>query len=192
MDFLVRTGLDRTLRAAAARSIPIVGICGGYQMLGRRIRDPDGVEGNPGDTPGLGLLGVETVLEQAKALARVEGRNLGIPFLAEGEPCAGYEIHMGRSIADADLRSPLVVTCRNGASCEEPAGAGSEDGLIQGHYWHGFFQSDRARDGLLAWLARRKGLDWDPAGKQENRSEEASFDKLAEAVASHVNLSGFL
>jgi adenosylcobyric acid synthase len=192
MEFLVRTGLDRALRAAAARSIPILGICGGYQLLGRSIRDPHGVEGNPGDTQGLGLLAVDTVLEKEKELARVEARNLEVPFLEPGGACEGYEIHMGRTVAYGNARPVLLVTRRNGSLCEEPAGAATEDGLIQGHYLHGFFGNESARSGLLRWLAERKGLDWGPAGKEESRSEDQVFDRLAEALSRHADLSGFL
>jgi adenosylcobyric acid synthase len=192
MEFLARTGLDRAIRAAAARAIPILGICGGYQMLGRSIRDPMGAEGSPGVTQGLGLLAVDTVLEKAKELARVEARNLKIPFLEAGAACAGYEIHMGRTMAIGGGGPLLYVTRRNGAVCEEPAGAASDDGLIHGHYLHGFFQSESSRSALLRWLAQRKGLDWDPAGKDGNQSEEAVFDKLAEALSRHADLSGFL
>jgi adenosylcobyric acid synthase len=192
MEFLARTGLDRSVRAAAARSIPVLGICGGYQMLGRSIRDPHGVEGNPGVTEGLGLLGIETVLETEKELARVEARNLRLPFLREGEACGGYEIHAGRTTAAADPRAPLAVTRRNGAPCEETAGAGSGDGLIQGHYLHGFFDGENARTGLLRWLAARKGLDWRPLAGEAGHSGDGAFDLLADAVSSYADLSGFI
>ena len=192
MDFLARAGLDRALRAAAARAIPMMGICGGYQMLGRSIRDPHGVEGNPGDTRGLGLLAADTVLEREKELARVEARNLRVPFFAAGEACAGYEIHMGRTVAEGNARPLLEITRRNGKACREPAGAASENGLIQGHYLHGLFESEAVRTGLMRWLAARKGLDWDPAGREGSHSADEVFDRLADALARHADLSGFL
>jgi adenosylcobyric acid synthase len=150
------------------------------------------VEGNPGDTQGLGLLAVDTILEKEKELARVEARNLEVPFLEPGGACEGYEIHMGRTVAYGNARPVLLVTRRNGSLCEEPAGAATDDGLIQGHYLHGFFGNESARSGLLRWLAERKGLDWGPAGKEESRSEDQVFDRLAEALSRHADLSGFL
>lgn len=87
-DFLRESGLARALSAAADRTVPILGICGGFQILGKGVRDPHGIEGAPWETAGLGLLPVETVLELEKELGRVEAENVGFPFLPAGAMCA--------------------------------------------------------------------------------------------------------
>jgi adenosylcobyric acid synthase len=166
-DFLRESGLDRVLHAAARRDIPILGICGGFQILGRLIRDPHGIEGGPGETPGLGLLPVETILEREKELCRVEAENLGFPFLPQGEAIQGYEIHMGRTSVFGTESPLLRLRRKNGAMISGTAGFGSDSGLVSGCYVHGLFDLPGVATGLFRWLSARKGLDWpharDPA-----------------------------
>lgn len=156
--FLKRSGMDRVLIAAAARGIPLLGICGGYQILGRSIRDPYGVEGDPGETAGLGLLPVVTVLEREKELRRVRAENLAFPFLARGEECHGYEIHMGRTRIHGEGR-PLLRN-REIAAEERDSGCLDVTALIFGVYLHGLFDGAPVRQGFYRWLCGRKGLDW--------------------------------
>jgi adenosylcobyric acid synthase len=173
-DFLRDSGLARSLRAAAERNVPILGICGGFQILGTVVRDPYGVEGPPGETAGLGLLSVETVLEREKELSKVEAENLGFPFLAEGAACAGYEIHMGRTTpidgnGASGTGAPLLRLLRkNGDSLYEAAGFKSVSNPIFGCYLHGLFESPAVRIGLFRWLSGRKGLDWREAADTVN------------------------
>jgi adenosylcobyric acid synthase len=188
MEFLNRSGLGRFLTSAAGRGIPILGICGGYQMLGKTIRDPHGVDGRPGETAGLGLLDVETVLEKEKELWRVEVMNLAIPFLGPGENCGGYEIHMGRTIPRGQSGPLMEVIRRNGASCLNPAGTASSNGLVFGWYVHGFFDRPETRRSLLAWLTARKGLEWSFGAQDGNKKDAEVFDRLSYALVSHVDL----
>ncbi len=178
-DFLRQTNLDRVLLAAEARRIPILGICGGFQILGRVIRDPHGMEGtgldgmglekngvkqnDSAETKGLGLLPIETSLEREKELCRVEAENLALPFLAEGDFCDGYEIHMGRSApieADDADRPLLRMVRKNGVPQMESGGFISVSGLVFGCYLHGMFDRREVREALYRWLCARKGLDW--------------------------------
>ncbi len=143
----------------------VIGICGGFQMLGQVVRDPQGFEGEPGDSPGLGLLDLETTLAPEKQLRRVEGH-----LTLEQAPVSGYEIHMGVSRGTA-LKRPVA---RWGNTVD---GAMSEDGQIIGTYLHGLFDTKPAQDALLRWvgLAVAETPDY-----REQR--EAGIERLADAL----------
>ena len=162
--FLRSTGLDRMLTAAPARGIPIFGICGGFQILGRLIKDPFGLEPSEGaevarETDGLGLLPLETVLEKGKILSRVEARNLALPFLPRDLAVSGYEIHQGRTTAAGPDRPALRVSGRNGELHADVDGYVADGGMVSGCYLHGLFDSPGVRRSLIRWLSVRKGLD---------------------------------
>ena len=190
LEWMAAAGLGRAVIAAAERHIPVLGICGGYQMLGRVLRDLHGVEGPAGETAGLGLLPVVTVMEKEKELARMEARNLLLPFLAKGEKLAGYEVHMGRTESSGAARPALEITGRNGSPCRVPSGAASEDRPVFGIYLHGLFEDPAAREGLLGWLLKRKGLDHAPAAS--DAPAVSPFDRLADALERHVDLAPLL
>lgn len=144
----------------------VIGICGGFQMLGRTIRDPHGVEGVAGRSmQGLGYLEIDTVLGQHKQLQQVQGRAV----FAEAA-VTGYEIHMGTSTG-AGLSSPAFRVAEGRAE-----GAISADGQILGTYLHGVFDAPSAGQALLQWAGLRaaKAFDW-------NAQREASLDRLADA-----------
>ncbi|MGC9040546.1 MAG: cobyric acid synthase CobQ [Roseiflexus castenholzii] len=153
----------------------IVGICGGYQLLGERISDPLGVEGQGGDEPGLGLLPVETIFSAAKLTVQADAVSRA-PW-AVGARLHGYEIHMGRTRSiDAD-RPLITVTQRGADAVEEHDGHISKDGRVWGCYLHGIFANDAFRRG---WLQR---LGWHP-GEELNPSDP--FDHLAQHVAAAI------
>ena len=164
-------GWDIDLRAHRRRGGRILGLCGGYQMLGRTIADPDGVEGPPGAVPGLGLLPVDTVLGGDKRLAAVSGELGGVPF-------AGFEMHVGRTAGDA----PPLLRRADGS----PDGAVSADGLVAGCYVHGLFTQDAQR---AAWLRR---LGADPAPRRHEAEVEAVLDRLAAHVEAYVDVDMLL
>lgn len=151
----------------------VIGICGGMQMLGRWIHDPDGVEGPAGSSEGLGLLDLETTLLREKRLRNVGGMLLGSPF-------TGYEIHMGASRGTALERPAAMV---NGA----PEGAISADGRILATYVHGIFDSPAACAALLDWA----GLEAAP-GVDLAALREASLERLADCVEENLDLRAML
>ncbi len=137
LAFLRRQGWDIDLLAHVRRGGRVLGVCAGFQMLGRRVMDPDGVEGPAGEAPGLGLLDVETVLTGEKRLALADGR------LAGGAPVRGYEMHVGRTTGP-DMARPFAWL-ESGA----PDGAVTADGRIAGSYLHGLFDMPAARAALI-------------------------------------------
>ena len=163
-------GWDIDLRAHHRRGGRILGLCGGYQMLGRTLADPDGVEGPPGIVPGLGLLPVDTVLGGDKRLVAVQGECGGVAF-------TGYEMHVGQTTGDA---RPLLHV----GDC--PGGAVSADGLVAGCYVHGLFAQDGQR---AAWLGR---LGLAAAPRHHEAEVEDVLDRLAEHLEAHLDIRALL
>ncbi|MBV8751877.1 MAG: cobyric acid synthase [Hyphomicrobiales bacterium] len=174
LQVLRASGLEIDLRAHVRRGGLLLGLCGGYQMLGRTVADPDGVEGPPGTIDGLGLLDVETVLTGDKRLAPVAGAT------ADGAPFNGYEMHIGVT-KGPDRARPFAHLDGRG---EE--GARSPDGRVFGTYIHGLFADDAQRS---AWLAR---LGAGPAAVAYEGLIESTLDRLAAHIAQHVDLDRLL
>src|SRR5581483_3417351 len=167
-------GFDIDLMAHLRRGGSVLGLCGGYQMLGRTIHDPEGVEGEPGSAKGLGLLDVVTTLSGEKRLERVEGET------SDGAPFAGYEMHMGATQGQ-DCARPFAKFAGGGAD-----GAMSPDGRVIGTYIHGLFADDRQRS---AWLER---LGAGKASVAYDHLVDESLDKLAAHLAAHIDLDKLL
>ena len=164
-------GWDIDLLAHRRRGGRVLGLCGGYQMLGRRVADPEGVEGPPGDIAGLGLLPVDTVLGGDKRLLEVRGELHGVPF-------TGFEMHVGRTTGDAE---PLLRFADGRVD-----GAVSADGLVAGCYVHGLFGHDAQR---AAWL-RRFGAP--VSGLQYWAGVEGVLDELAVHLERHIDVGSLL
>ncbi|MBE0452307.1 MAG: cobyric acid synthase [Roseovarius sp.] len=160
---LRRNGWDIDLAAHIRRKGRVLGICGGYQMLGRRIADPDGIEGPPGTVEGLGHLDVETVLRPRKRLGLTTAQHA-----TWGTPVSGYEIHLGETTGTDCARGWLIVGDRR-------EGAQSPDGRIQGTYLHGLFAEDAFRAAFLAELDTVSDLFY-----------EKTVDHALDALASHL------
>ena len=167
-------GWDIDLLAHRRRGGRVLGLCGGFQMLGRTLADPDGVEGPPGTAVGLGLLDVETVLTGEKQLLAVTGTGLG------GAPFTGYEMHMGRT-GGPDAGRP-VLRLDDG----RVDGAASADGLVQGAYVHGLFANDAHR---RAWL---RLLGAPPSAYRHEAAVEATLDALAAHLETHLDIDRLL
>jgi adenosylcobyric acid synthase len=174
LDFLRAQGWEIDLAAHHRRGGHVLGICGGYQMLGKSVADPDGIEGPAGDTPGLGLLDVATVMTQEKALTRVSAVHA-----ATGAALDAYEIHIGRT-EGGDLAHPFSFID------EQPEGAVSADGLIHGTYLHGLFTSDSFRRAYLAQL----GVE--ASGEHYRARVVSTLDALADHIEKHLNVDGLL
>ena len=167
-------GWHHDIHAHARRGGRVLGLCGGYQMLGRTIADPDGVEGPAQTVEGLGLLAVDTVLGGEKRLARVSGRHV-----ASGEAVAAYEIHMGRTDGPDVARAPFEVEGR-------PEGATSPDGRVTGAYLHGVFGEDGFRRAFLA------GLGAPPSDFTYEATVDATLDRLADHLEAHLDVEAVL
>jgi adenosylcobyric acid synthase len=169
LAFLRAQGWDIDIAAHVRRGGRVVGLCGGYQMLGKTIADPDGIDGPAGTVAGLGLLDIVTMMTADKSTREVTGRHN-----ASGAPVHGYEIHLGRSEGPDCARPMVTIDGR-------PDGAMSADGRVQGTYVHGLFASDEFR---RAWLA-----DFGVASclAYEDRVEQA-LDALADHLETHVDV----
>ncbi|WP_428631298.1 cobyric acid synthase [Sphingopyxis sp.] len=166
-------GWDIDILAHHRRGRMIVGLCGGYQMLGRRVTDPLGIEGAAAAVEGLGLLDVETRLSPAKTLRHVTGSALGADV-------AGYEMHMGETRGPGTM-DPFA-TLVDGAS----DGAVSHDGRVIGSYLHGLFASAELRRALLARIGVAGG------GRDYAADVDTALDDIAAELAVHVDLDGLL
>jgi adenosylcobyric acid synthase len=184
LAWLQARGLDKAIREHVQRGGALVGICGGYQMLGQWIHDPEHVESSEARIEGLGLLPTETFFLREKATyqvrARVTGRTAWLANLAECE-VQGYEIHMGHTTSDS---SWLQIEARNALPCEIPDGSMSADGRIWGCYLHGLFRNHAFRH---AWLT---SLGWTPEHRPQATDQlEKSLDDLADEVEAAMDMN---
>jgi adenosylcobyric acid synthase len=178
LAWLRANGLGAALLRLSAAGVPVLGICGGFQMLGAHLADPDGVEGAPGERSGLGLLAVRTVFAADKTTRQVRGRIAaanGVFGTLADLPLEGYEIHLGRSTSELP---PFV---RLGSALD---GATSPDGLVAGTYVHGLFHNEAIRARLVGALARRRGVRLAGTAPVED-----PYDRLADAVRDHLDLA---
>jgi adenosylcobyric acid synthase len=169
LAFLRAQGWDVDLAAHLRRGGRVLGVCGGYQMLGRRVADPQGVEGPPGEAAGLGLLEVDTVLTGAKTLKAVRGQACGAAF-------EGYEMHVGETAGEALRRPFLEVEGR-------PHGAVSADGRVMGGYIHGLFGAGAFRAAFLETYGARS------AGQDQAAVVDAALNEIAGVLEAHLDIA---
>lgn len=174
LSFLRAQGWDVDLHAHIRRGGRVLGICGGYQMLGRRISDPAGIEGPAGSVDGLGWLEVETVLTDRKQLRYVTGH-----IVDGGITVTGYEMHVGVTTG-ADAARPLFHLADGTAE-----GARSVDGRISGTYLHGLFAGDAFRTHFMAGFGLKTAMDYEA-------TVDAALDACAQGVEHHLDLDGLL
>ncbi len=197
LQFLRETGLDRLILDHYERGGWLTGICGGYQMLGERLNDPEGIESAHASLPGLAIFPMETTFGRDKKTERVTGRaqgwsigaGLGGERREASHEIEGYEIHMGRTAFTGPVAHPLSLASaegRDGPPYRE--GARSQDGRAWGTYVHGIFHNDGFRRDWLNAIRRSKG--WHPVAGELNygRLREAEFDRLAEHVRAHLDI----
>ena len=174
LNALRECGFDIDIAAHARRGGTVLGLCGGYQMLGKTVSDPDGIEGPAGTVPGLGLLDIETVLSPDKKLIHAKGKT------SDGISFSGYEMHMGVTTG-ADCARPFAHLADG-----TPEGAVSANGRVIGTYIHGLFADDRQRS---AWLSR---LGAGPATVAYDELVESTLDRLAKHLATFIDLDRLL
>lgn len=168
LAWLRHTGLDRVVVAAASRQIPVLGLCGGYQMLGQRLDEQ----------PGLGLLGVSTRYAREKVVRPAEGQTSGAWLLPAGLPVRGYEIHHGLTTGAV---TPLVTSATPD---------GDVQGLVAGCYLHGLLDGAEVLHALLSALRARRGLAPQAPGRAHDRA--AQLDRAADLVERHLDLRALL
>lgn len=174
LEALRREGWDIDIAAHHRAGGRVLGICGGYQMLGRTIADPQGIEGAPGTSPGLGLLAVDTVLEEKKQL-RVEHAR----YAQTGEPLTGYHMHMGVTSGPDTRRAFASIG-------NQPEGAISADRRVMGTYLHGLFAADAFRRAFLGSAASAANATAYEEGI------ERTLDALAAHLEAHLDLTALL
>ena len=171
LAFLRAQGWDIDLKALVRHGAKVVGLCGGYQMMGTAIHDPEGLEGAAGSTPGLGFLDIETTLEAQKTVRFSDGVEA-----TTGQPVSGYEIHLGQS-SGADTSRPMV-TLDDGRI----DGAVGKAGQVMGCYMHGLFASDSFR---AAWLEQS---GHDASSLQFEDEIETGLNTLADHLETHADI----
>ena len=181
LRFVKAKGLDGLARRLVRTGGTVVGICGGYQILGKQIRDPRGVESPERELEGIGLLDVVTSFARKKVLIQVTGTHR-----ESGCPIEGYQVHMGRTRTRSGV-IPLLDVQKPDHSMKWAEGASSEDGRVFGTYVHGLFDAPAFRRRFLNRLRASRG--WSPLDVQIERSLDQTLDDWADFVARHVDLS---
>jgi len=188
LSYLRKSGLTENIIRQARNGVPVVGICGGYQILGRSLHDPDSVESAEGSALGLGLLDVVTTFVPEKATTQVKARVIADWGLLEGmkgQELVGYEIHMGQTRSDGGMSAFYIFETPGGkVDCFD--GTLNTQGTVLGTYLHGLFHNPSFRRTLLNSLRRRRGLPerWD----ETMIGKEQQYNRLAELVRSSLDI----
>lgn len=187
LHFIHESGLGTQIYKFWKEDIPIIGICGGYQMMGRLVKDPQHTESDLEEVPGLGILPMVTEFYPQKHTVQSKGTILSTKSFFQactGEPVIGYEIHMGRSESDND-QQPLFELTSNGESYAD----GLQAGNAYGTYLHGIFDNDSLRTSLLNWLWQSKDRSRPCEATQSQAAlRESAFNELADLVRQSVDL----
>jgi len=195
--FLKERGLDQSVKRAVSKGIRIMGMCGGYQMLGKKIFDPHGVESDHREIEGLGLLDIETLFEKEKITCQAEAEIVQSPeFGVQSkawyykEKLIGYEIHMGRTTGDVGLFKLKRILSHSelGTQNSELVSDGSRKGNCWGTYLHGIFDNNEFRRSLLNGIRESKGLPAAAAGADYAAMKEKAIDNLADMVRKHLDI----
>jgi adenosylcobyric acid synthase len=193
LAWLRESGLAAAVTEQAAAGTPVVGVCGGYQMLGRRIHDPDGVESDAGSVDGLGLLDAETTFAGDKRTVRVKGELLGGFLGPAGTTLRGYEIHMGRTTLGPGAAPLLRLRGADGAEHDDGAVALSASGpdasdiasAVCGSYVHGLFDQPELRTAFLNGLRSARGL---VRCESAAASPDDDIDRLADHAEAYLDM----
>ncbi|MDQ0087241.1 adenosylcobyric acid synthase [Paenibacillus anaericanus] len=196
LDFLQNRGIDVAIQQVVGSSshTQLVGICGGYQMLGTRLYDPEGIEsGRPKEAEGLGWLPVSTIFTSGKTTVRVHGVTEGnqpVTLYPPGKrvPVEGFEIHSGNTVCNPGAEVAHLFNIKRASGEDLLEGAARSDGRVFGTYLHDLFNSDEWRRAWLDGVRMSKGLE--PLGETFSAAlrKEAAFDRLAEHVREHLDM----
>jgi adenosylcobyric acid synthase len=190
LAWLRASGIAAIVTERARERAPVLGICGGCQMLGQTLEDPHGVESPEPLVTGLGLLPIRTRFAREKTTAQVRARVRDASFLcagvAAGEELEGYEIHMGLVEAAADAKVPFVISARNGQPEQALDGAVDASGSVVGTMLHGVLENPTLRRGLLARLRAQKGLP-EPTEPATIPAKLAEYDRLEAALRASID-----
>ncbi|HEY2511438.1 MAG TPA: cobyric acid synthase CobQ, partial [Polyangiaceae bacterium] len=188
LAWLRERGLAAAIAARAAAGRPVLGICGGCQMLGAAIEDPHGVESLIGEGRGLDLLPLRTRFEREKTTSQVEAQVALSSFLSAPVGCrtTGYEIHMGAVETTAADRHAFSLVRRSGSEVSVRDGAVSADGVVVGTMIHGLFDEGELRTRMLSSLRRRRGLP-EPSEPAAVSSRDAEYDRIAAVLRGSID-----
>lgn len=192
LAWMRETGLETAIiRLTEEKKVPLIGICGGYQMLGEELQDPEGAEGEPGASMrGMGLLHAETVFASRKTRTRITGCvQAGSGIFSAGQGCviSGYEIHMGvtRVLSSRENeKEETAVFLEDGRR----DGLCRKDGLVFGTYLHGLFDNEEWTGKLLSRLAEKKGILWRSPEESRRAYKEKQYDRLARLVRENLDM----
>ena len=188
--YIRETGIEAAIRERVKDGTPLFGICGGYQMLGRVVRDPLHTESEHDETVGFAYLPIETTFAAHKRLRQVTAL-AELSFLGtqiSGANLQGYEIHMGETRFVEDVHRPFHIISAGGTAIDVPDGAVSADGLVMGTYIHGVFDDDNFRRDLLNRLRVRRGWEETSVQHRYREAKERAYDRLAETVRASIDM----
>ena len=188
---LVYKAMEKALNEAHEKNIPIIGICGGYQMLGEKISDPLHTESDNDSVKGLGFLPMETTFVEKKLTSQVEAKCLSWEFLGEKlsiDDFFGYEIHMGTTKFTKEANHPFMITKRADKDVQVAEGMINQEQNVMGAYIHGIFDNDKYRRSLINILRKRKGLEALPVSTNYAAAKQAAFNRLADTVRQNMNM----
>lgn len=192
LAWLRASGIAAVIESRAQKHEPVLGLCGGCQMLGMSIDDPHGVESAEARAVGLGLLPLHTRFEREKITAQVRARVVSPSFLTDGEridaEVSGYEIHMGVVEISEPNTALFELQSRNARSERSLDGAVAGGGTLVGTMLHGLFENDVVRARTLSFLRRRRGVPA-PAEGRRIPTKQAEYDRLENAVRQHIDIA---
>ncbi len=191
MLFMENSGMAEALRKCRLSGKPIIGICGGYQMLGEEILDPHHTESEFDGVKGLAFLPMKTTFEESKLTSQVEAECSSFRFLDReipGSGLLGYEIHMGQTEFRMPTGQPLVIRKRAGVETALQEGLVSEDGQVFGTYIHGIFDNDDFRRGILNAVRLKKGLPALENRRNVRAEKQQSYERLAAVVRESLDM----
>ncbi|MCF6095377.1 cobyric acid synthase [Microaerobacter geothermalis] len=189
LKWLRDSGLeDQILKAIKHRRVELVGICGGYQMLGELIQDPLNIESSMGEIIGFNLLPIVTTFHEIKRTVKIMGKTNSFPLWKDlsNQLVHGYEIHMGQSVYTKECNKPFLIIEEDGQTHFD--GAVSEEGNVWGTYIHGIFDNDAFRRGWINRIRRKKGLAAVEIMVNTKERKEESFNRLADHVRSCLQM----